>query len=160
MVSFQASGSPVGSGGCPLLRMKNLGVGVVSSSSSCSGVSATSGLSPNTTRPASLPGKLSLCGPFGAGAEAAAGASCLASCAKAAGISPPGMVAPNTIGPPTAALMAASPAPPRKPRRETPVARSNTSALTNQVVPKNNANRTTYIVSSSKNAAPMKKRSV
>ena len=47
-----------GSGIWPLLRMKNFDVGVVSSSSRCSGVSATSGLSPSTTRPASLPGKL------------------------------------------------------------------------------------------------------
>ena len=47
---------------------------------------------------------------------------------SAAGISPPGIAAPNTIGPPTAALMAARPEPPRKPRRDTSVRRPNTTA--------------------------------
>ena len=36
----------------------------------------------------------------------------------------------------------------------------NTSAFTNQVVPKSNANCTTFFVSSKRNAAPMKNRSV
>src|SRR5205085_3143193 len=36
----------------------------------------------------------------------------------------------------------------------------NTSALTNHVVPKNSAKRTTFIVSNRRNAAPMKNRSV
>src|SRR5262245_45169259 len=47
-VSFQALGSLAGSGSWPLSRTKNLSVGVVSSSSRCSGVSATSGRSPST----------------------------------------------------------------------------------------------------------------
>ena len=125
-VIFQASGSLVGSGISPLLRMKNLDVGVVSSSSRCSGVSATSGRSPKTTRPESLPGNCSGCGPLGAGG-AAVGASFL-SCARAAGIQPAGILSPYTIVPPTAAPMAASPAPPRNPRRVAPVLRPNTTA--------------------------------
>src|SRR6185295_867817 len=48
IVIFHASGFFVSSGNCPLLRMKNFSIGVVSSSSRASGVSATSGLSPST----------------------------------------------------------------------------------------------------------------
>src|SRR6476469_5181976 len=46
--------------------MKNLSIGVVSSSRRYSGVSATSGRSPSTTSLSALPGKLRYCGPFGA----------------------------------------------------------------------------------------------
>jgi hypothetical protein len=124
--SFQESGLAGASGICPLLRMKNFSVGVVSSSRSCSGVSATSGRSPRTTRPGFLPGKLSGCGPFGAagGWPPEAGAPC----ASAAGTSPAGMVAAKGTAPPTAAPIAASPAPLKKPRRFGPARRPKTSA--------------------------------
>ena len=121
-VIFHASGSLLSSGMLPLLRTKNFSVGVVSSSSICSGVSATSGRSPSSTSLSLLPGYFRYCGPFGA---AGAGG---ALCAIAAGIIPPGMLAANGIAPPTAAPIAAKPAPPRKPRRSRPVLRPNASA--------------------------------
>jgi hypothetical protein len=57
IVIFHASGLFVSSGNCPLLRMKNFSIGVVSSSSRLSGVSATSGLSPSRTSLSFLPGE-------------------------------------------------------------------------------------------------------
>ncbi len=71
MVIFQASGFFVSSGSCPLLRMKNFSIGVVSSSSRLSGVSATSGLSPSRMSFSFLPGNFRYCGPFGAAAAGA-----------------------------------------------------------------------------------------
>ena len=71
-VNVQLSGSDVRAGIRPLLRMNINAVGVVSSSSRCSGVSATSGRSPITTSLSLLPGKLRYVGPFfGAGAAGA-----------------------------------------------------------------------------------------
>ena len=74
MVIFHLSGSLASSGVCPLLRMKNFSVGVVSSSSRLSGVSATSGRSPSTTSFSFLPGNFRYCGPFGQRAAAGGGA--------------------------------------------------------------------------------------
>jgi hypothetical protein len=121
MTIFQVSGDAAASGTRPLLRTKNLSVGVVSSSSTCSGVSATSGRSPSTTSLSLLPGKLRYCGPLGA-AGAAAG------CANAAGKSPPGIWSANGMAPPTAAPIAASPLLARKPRRLGGVRRPKTTA--------------------------------
>src|SRR5689334_14566654 len=81
--------------------MKNLSIGVVSSSSRLSGVSATSGLSPSTTSLSFLPGNFRYCGPFGAAGAAA--------CAWACGM--------DGNPPPTAAPNAASAVPPKNPRR-------------------------------------------
>ena len=123
MANFHASPSFDSVGIWPLLRTKNFAVGVVSSSSRCSGVSATSGRSPSTTRPSSLPGNFKNCGPFGAAeggaadAGAAVGGAAGLSWARAAGKSPAGMLAANGMAPPTAAPMAASPAPLSNPRR-------------------------------------------
>ena len=66
IVIFHVSGSLLSSGIVPLLRTKNFSVGVVSSSSRFSGVSATSGRSPSSTSLSLLPGNFRYCGPFGA----------------------------------------------------------------------------------------------
>ena len=87
--------------------MKNFSIGVVSSSSRLSGVSATSGFSPSTTSLSFLPGNFRYCGPFGAAGAAA--------CACAAGMPPPS--GDSGITPPMIAPMAASPVEPRNPRR-------------------------------------------
>ena len=113
---FQPSASVVSSGRPPLLRTKNRPTVVVSSSSKCSGVSATSGLSPRTTSPLSLPGKSRNCGPL--------------PWANATGSMPTGKCRPNGIAMPNAAPIAASPAPRISPRRPkaTAAPRSGSSA--------------------------------
>jgi len=58
----------------------------------------------------------------------AAGAASFFSCANAAGTSPAGILDANMIGPPTAALAAAIPAPPIKPRRVVSVLRPKATA--------------------------------
>ena len=102
---------------------------MVSSSSRCSGVSATSGRLRKTTSPGSLPAKRSRPVPASGIVPAVSpAASPSGSGAKTAGTSPPGIYRANTIGPPTAARIAASPAPPTNPRREIPVRRPNANA--------------------------------
>src|SRR4051794_6408739 len=121
MVIFHVSESLASSGVCPLLRMKNFSVGVVSSSSRLSGVSATSGRSPSTTSPSFLPGNFRCCGPFGAAAGAAgAGA---AACACAALFAATGMT------PPIIVPMAARAVPPKNLRRLAPTSASPFAAL-------------------------------
>ena len=125
MVIFHLSGSLVSSGVCPLLRMKNFSVGVVSSSSRLSGVSATSGLSPRTTSLSFLPGNFRYCGPFGA-AGAAGGDAGAAPCACALGMPP---VPDNGMTFPMIAPKAAKAVPPKNLRLLASTPRSTRAAL-------------------------------